>query len=491
MISRVPLAAAPLLLALSAPLQAQASPHQPVVTPEQMLRHIKVLASDAYEGRKPGTEGENKTLRYIAGQFQAIGLEPAAGDGKWYQPVPLVERQPFGHRALWFSGGEPVEFDQKDILLLGTEARESLNHAPVVFAGYALPDQLAGMDLQGTVALLLYETPEGLDAPDYSERVKGLVDAGVAAVVAVIGEDMPWAALTRGYGHGQTKLGTDPRAGITGIMPLGAGERLVEAGGGEVAGADHPNFRPVPLDLKASLDVSTQVRSYTSHNVIGRLRGSGDTGESVLYLGHWDHLGLCRPEGAEDRICNGAVDNASGIAMLIEVARAVAEGPAPVRDILFMGTTAEEMGLLGAEYFGSHPTVPLESLVAAINMDTVAITEAGEPVAIIGRGLTPLDPLVDATTRELGRKVDADEEANALVQRQDGWALTRAGVPTVMVGGSFSDMEALEAFLSGPYHKPEDDLEHPLVLDGAAEDSELLIALGRKLADPEEYRPKR
>jgi hypothetical protein len=491
MISRVPLAAAPLLLALSAPLQAQTAPHGPVVTPEQMLRHIKVLASDAFEGRKPGTEGENKTLRYIAGQFQAIGLEPAAGDGKWYQPVPLVERKPFGHRALWFSGGAPVGFDPNDILLLGTGPQESLDAAPVVFAGYALPDQLAGTDLEGAIALLLYETPEGLEAPPYSDRVKALVDAGAAAVIAVIGEDMPWAALTRGHGRGQTRLGTDPRPRITGLMPLGAGERLVEAGGGDIARADDPDFRPMPLHLQASLDVSTEVRRYTSHNVIGRLKGGGNTGESVLYLGHWDHLGLCRPEGAEDRICNGAVDNASGIAMLIEVARAIPEGPRPVRDILFMGTTAEEMGLLGAEYFGAHPTVPLDSLVAAINMDTVAITEAGEPVAIIGRGLTPLDPVVDETTRELGREIDADEEANALVQRQDGWALTRAGVPTVMVGGSFSDMDALEAFLSGPYHKPGDDLEHPLVLDGAAEDTELLIALGRKLADPEQYRPKR
>jgi Zn-dependent M28 family amino/carboxypeptidase len=244
----------------------------------------------------------------------------------------------------------------------------------------------------------------------------------------------------------------------------------------------------VPLKLTASLDVSTEVRPYTSHNVVGRLRGSGETGESVLYLGHWDHLGICRPETAKDRICNGAVDNASGIAMLIETARALAEGPRPARDILFMGTTAEEMGLLGADYFGQNPTVPLESLVAAINLDTVAVAPAGEPVAIIGRGTTPLDSLVDATARELGREIDTDDEANVMIQRQDGWMLARAGVPTVMVGGSFSDMKVLRDFLGGPYHKPEDDLDHPLVLEGAAEDAELLIALGRKLADPEQYR---
>src|SRR3546814_299354 len=156
-----------------------------------------------------------------------------------------------------------------------------------------------------------------------------------------MGDDIPWPAVTGSYKRGQTKLGTDSRAPITGAMALGAGERLVRTGGGDVASARAIAFRPVPLDLTASLDVSTQVRPYTSHNVIGRLSGSGETGESVLYLGHWDHLGICRPESAKDRICNGAVDNASGIAMLIEIARAVADGPRPVRDLLFMGTTAE------------------------------------------------------------------------------------------------------------------------------------------------------
>ena len=208
-----------------------------------------------------------------------------------------------------------------------------------------------------------------------------------------------------------------------------------------------------------------------------------------MVLGHWDHLGICRPEGEADRICNGAVDNASGMAMIIEAARALAAGTRPDRDILFMGTTAEEMGLLGAEHFGANLTLPAGKLVAAINIDTVAIAPAGAPVAIVGRGTTPLDPLVDQAARELGRKVDADLEANAFIQRQDGYALTRAGVPTVMVGGSFSDLGKLGAFLSGPYHKHDDDLNRPIELGGAAEDTVLTVALVRKLADPKVYRP--
>jgi Zn-dependent M28 family amino/carboxypeptidase len=208
----------------------------------------------------------------------------------------------------------------------------------------------------------------------------------------------------------------------------------------------------------------------------------------VLYLGHWDHFGTCRPEGEADRICNGAVDNASGIAALIEIAGRLSGQPRPVRDVLFMATTAEELGLLGAEYFAERPTVPLSSIVAAINLDTIAIHPAGEPVAVIGRGDAALDPVVDATVQALGRRLDGDTDADALVERQDGWTLAHAGVPAIMVGGSFSNMELLNAFLSGNYHGPDDEVGPGLLLDGAAEDANLMIALGRRLADPQVYR---
>jgi Zn-dependent M28 family amino/carboxypeptidase len=244
--------------------------------------------------------------------------------------------------------------------------------------------------------------------------------------------------------------------------------------------------RPLALKLRASFDVTTSIAAVPTNNVIGRLRGTGTNSQSLLYLAHWDHLGLCEPEGA-DRICNGAVDNASGVAALLEIARALGHGPRPGRDILFLATTAEELGLLGAEYFAARPVVPLRSLVAAINLDTLAIAPKGEKVAVMGRGLAPLDKLIDATVAEAGRALDPDDEAGAFVERQDGWALARAGVPAIMVGGSFSDMKLLNAFLGGAYHSPADNPGPDLVLDGAAEDSDLMIALGRKLADPALY----
>jgi hypothetical protein len=476
------LAAAPLLAVF--PSQLQAAPRGPAVTAEAMMRHIEVLASDEFEGRKPGTAGETKTLQYVANQLAALGLEGAAGNGGWYQPVPLVNSRAFAHRVLFTADSGPIAFDQDDIVLSGTKPLQRLADAPLWFVGVGAADNIAGADLGGAVALMTIDARSSLD---YEARAAALRSAGAAAVIAVLGEETSWPAIRNAFRGGRDQLQRNDLPEIQGAMPFAAASRLID--GARLASGAQAGFRAVQLPVRATFDVSTQVHRYDSHNLIARLRGKGNKGESVLYLAHWDHLGICRPEGAADRICNGAVDNASGLAMMIEIARHMARRERPSRDILFMGTTAEEMGLLGAKYFGANPTVPLKSIVAAINIDTVAIAPAGEPVAIVGRGTTPLDPLVDATARELGRAVDLDEEASAFVQRQDGWELTKASVPTVMVGGAFSNMARLQAFLGGPYHKPEDGLDRPIELGGAAEDTELMIALGRKLADPKRYQP--
>ena len=264
--------------------------------------------------------------------------------------------------------------------------------APVVFAGHGavIPDkgidQLAGTDLKGAVVLILYDTPEGL--PAYPERVAAVAAAGAAAVIGIIGKELPWPVVQRVYDAGQKKLGTHAPAPLAGAMSRPAAESVIRASGAELAAllaTPAAASKPVPLKLRASFEVATAIDRIQTHNVVGRLRGTGGGGETLLYLSHWDHLGQCEKE-AEDKICNGAVDNASGIAALLEIARALGRGPRPKRDIVFLATTAEEMGLLGAEYFASRPTVPLSSIVAAINMDTLAITPKGEPVAVMGRG---------------------------------------------------------------------------------------------------------
>jgi Zn-dependent M28 family amino/carboxypeptidase len=491
-------AAAPLSLLFSAPLPAQPAP----IAPADLMRHIEILAGDAFQGRAPGSPGERLTTDYIVREFQARGLEPAGEGGAWLQPLRLVETVPGTSRASWTAGGNPVEIAAGEMALAGTEPVSTLADAPVIFAGHGarIPDrgvdQLAGTDFHGAVALVLAEGPRAEGFPPLRERVRTLTAAGAAAVIVVAGADLPWDLISRGFQRGSTKLEAEVLPGITGIMPASAARRLLAAAGGDFTRLldtePGPSFRPVALPVRVSMEVRTQVNRFTTNNVVGRLRGGGRTGENLIFLAHWDHFGLCRPEGEADRICNGAVDNASGVAMLIEVAGRLGQGPRPPRDILFLATTAEEEGLIGAGYFAAHPTVPRDSIVAAINMDTVAIQPAGSPVAVMGRGIPALDAAIDATVAAMGRRLDNDEEAAGLVQRQDGWAFARAGVPAIMVGGSFSDMTRLNAFLAGRYHKPDDQADGQLILDGAAEDANLNVALGRRLADPAAYpRPAR
>ena len=484
--------AACLLLLIGCPASAQS------VSPEALRRHIDILASDSYEGRAPGTAGEQKTIAYIAGQMRSFGLEPAGPRNSWYQPLEIVTRRPGEQASLWQARGrtsERIELGRDEIILIGRAAREKLGSAPVIFAGHGavVPekgiDQLSGADLKGAIVLIHYHEPEGAGLPSYSQRADTIAARGAAAVIGIIDPALPWPVVQRVYDAGQRALAVRPPARIAGVMSQAAAEILLRASNGDpglLRGLPEPSFAAVPLRLRGSLDVGTAIETVQTSNVIGRIRGKGGGGESLLYLGHWDHLGICDKEG-EDRICNGAVDNASGIAALLEIARALARGERPKRDILFLATTAEEMGLLGAEYFAARPPVPLRSIVAAINMDTLAITPRGEKVAMMGRGHAALEALVERTVAEAGRSMDADDEAAAFVERQDGWALARAGVPAIMVGGSFADMKKLNAFLGGPYHSPADNPGPGLMLDGAAEDTELMIALGRKLADPGLY----
>jgi hypothetical protein len=486
--------AAPLLLLLSAPLVAQTG----AIDADDLMRHIRVLASDEYEGRQPGTEGETKTTAYIAEQFRARGLEPAGPNGSWLQPVPMIERSEREHRVTWTANGRALAFDQNDILPLGKDEAERIADAPVIFAGHGarIPDrgidQLAGVDVRGAVVLILLEGPQVPGFPSLAERRRAVADAGAAAVIAVIGS-VPWENVRAAFaGQAATQLEMTSVAEVTGTMPLTAAQRLLGAAGGDMErllnAQPGSSFRAVTLPLRATIDVTTNINRYATNNVVGRLRGSGGTGQSILFLSHWDHTGLCEPDGAPDRICNGAVDNASGIASMIEIAGALAEGPRPQRDVLFLATTAEEMGLLGAEYFAANPVAPANSIVAAINMDSVAIHRAGLPVATIGRGIEPaLDRVVDATVRAAGRQLDTDDEANVMVERQDGWKLNQAGIPTIMVSGSFSDMSVLMAFLQSTYHKPSDEAVDSILLDGAVEDANLMVAIARRIADPADY----
>ena len=469
------------LLLVSASEGPQLPPPEAPLDVAAMRRHIEYLASDALEGRAPGSEGGSKAAQYIAGEFVKAGLQSGAGGG-WYQPVPLIERTPGEVRATWAQRGQKLALDPTLARYLPGEASLSLDRAPVVFAGFdGNPDAI---DVRGKVVLLMSGRPEGVGPLE--ERRRNFTARGAAAVLALAGENDPWELIRDQLGLARTVAAGDPHAPLEGALAFAAWRRLVP--GDLVKTAQRLGFRPRLLPLTLDIRANASVRRYDSVNVIGRLPGRTAPGEALFFLAHWDHLGLCRPPGAVDRICNGAVDNASGIAMLVEVARRLARGPRPPRSIYFIATTGEELGLLGAKALVAAPPVPLDKVAAAFNFDTVAIGPGGEPVATIGRGRTPLDPLIDEASRIQRRPIDDSEAANAFIGRQDGYALLEAGVPAVMIGGAFSDVTRLATFLAGDYHKPSDDLEHPIVLEGAAEDGALHVVLARMLADPDKFK---
>lgn len=492
--------AAAALVAFTAPLipAAHAKGTDAPVTEAQLAAHIRTLASDAFEGRAPGTEGEDRTIAYIVGEWAKAGLQAVPGSATpWLQPVPLIESQAVAGTAKFKVHGRDFALEEDGIILTGRDASVSLANVPAVFVGYGIDGAgKVNADVRGKLAIMLFDNaPFGDKLPRYRERRQMLADAGASAVLVIATDAIPWAQLRGAMGGKTTRLAdTKPGPQVSGFLSLEAADALLAKAGQDGAAAREAarsaDFRGLALPVTADLTATATVRAYASNNVIAKLPGAKPDGKAVLFLGHWDHLGICAPEDAGDRICNGAVDNASGIAVLIEVAKRLASGQRPDRDIYFMATTAEEKGLLGAHYFADHPVVPLGDITVALNIDTIAISPRGTPVATIGRGRPAYDAVVRAAATRLGRKLDEDGEADAFIQRQDGWALGAKGVPSLMVGGSFSDMALLEAFLSSDYHHPSDNFSDKIPLGGAAEDADLHVALGRAFADTKRWSGK-
>lgn len=220
---------------------------------------------------------------------------------------------------------------------------------------------------------------------------------------------------------------------------------------------------------------------FTAFDIIGKAPGRSSDGRVVVVMAHYDHLGVCQPEGAPDRICNGANDNASGVAALLAVADRVTKMGLD-RDVWFVATSAEEWGLLGAKAFADSPPVPLTSIIAGFNLDTIAIAPSGAPVAIVAAKGSALEQLVRDAAAAMGRAWDGDDEAATFLQREDGWALAQRGVPMIMAGGSFSDLKLLNAFLDKDYHSPADELRPETELGGAVDDANLHVELVRRAA---------
>lgn len=452
---------------------------------EAKLRaHIEVLASDDFDGREPGTEGEAKTLRYLGKQWYQIGLVSGTNDpgNEWFAPVTLVARTPHVSVAQFRRKGSIAPVAPEQVLVLTSGRRSLVRNAPLLFVGNARGEAFSRAELAGRVAVVLDgELPDG-------ERQNRLLKLGASAVLTVLDgerslEEVAARRQRSGYALAADALGGDLEAFISReamtVLLKGTSQTLE----GLESAAASEDFAPVNLPLTASLEATTSETTIRTHNLIGKLPGRRPDAGAVLFLAHWDHFGECGEPPAEDIICNGAIDNASGVATLTEVARRLAKGPQADRDIYFLATTAEEIGLLGAHAFAENPPVPLDTIVAAFNIDSDAIAPRGTPFAIVGRGMTGLDADIAKVAKAEKVKLVENDDANEYVKRQDGWALLQHDMPTVMVTTAYGDIDKMRAFFESDYHRPGDDLSRPLVLGGAVEDVKMLTALGRWFAD--------
>lgn len=466
---------------------------QPIVESD-LLRHIEILASDAFEGREPGTVGENRTVNYIATQWVRAGLRPAGENGSWYAPVTLVERTPESYRIEMASqAGRKFLALQDEIVLRGGAPSFSEKRVPVVFAGFAGPASRPLPVARKLVLLPLAALTDGDDIPDYRARKRQLIRDGAIGVITIIEKQDQWPRYKRSFLRGTTGLSDfEDHAALEGRISLDQFRAVVGQSGRDANRllADRDALAVVDLALVADASAETRIRTYLSHNVIGKIPGASPEKGAVLFLGHWDHFGICRIEDpldpGKDRICNGAVDNASGISLLIETAQRLSAVDHD-RDIYFLATTAEEKGLLGARAFAGNPPIALDKLVAVFNADTIALSDDPSRIAVVGLGRSGLDAEIEAVALQEGRDIDRSGQANAYVRRQDGYVFLERDIPAYMITSAFADEERLNAFINDSYHDVGDEVNDGLLLTGAAADANFHVALGRFFASSATY----
>jgi Zn-dependent M28 family amino/carboxypeptidase len=495
-----------------------------------VLEHIKRLSSDEFEGRLPGTKGEELTVKYISEQYQAAGLEPGNPDGSWVQKVPLVGITGKPSALTLTSGTKKTTLAYGDDMIAWTRHvadRVSLDASDMIFVGYGVEapefqwDDYKGIDTRGKTLVMLVNDPLvpgangqpdpavfGGPAMTYYGRWTYKYEKGAekgAAAVLVIHETGPagygWNVV-QGFGGERFDLETPDknlgRAKVEGWIHLDRARELFKAAGQDFdalkKAATSRDFKPVPLNTKASMSVTNTLRRVQSQNVIGKLTGSDPTlkNEFVVYTGHWDHLGV-GPAVNGDTIYNGAVDNATGIGAIIEIARAFKSiQPQPKRSILFLAVTAEEQGLLGSEYYAKNPLYPANKTVANINIDAMNPYGRTTDLVIVGMGASELDDYAKAAGAEQGRTLKPDPEPEkGYYYRSDHFNFAKVGIPALYADGGVeyvgkaSDWgrKTLDDYTATRYHQPQDQVLDTWDLSGLAEDAKFFLAVGYRVAN--------
>ncbi len=477
------LALAFVALAIASPGAGKDPPRRENPVEAALRAHIEVLASDAFEGREPGTNGENLTLRYLAREWFKIGLVSGTNDpgNAWFAPVELIEREPARSMAGFQRNRRALPLAADGVLALTSGSRQLLENAPLLFVGHALgPPPMRG-ELAGRIAVLLDSVPTGTDPAIADGRQDKLLDAGASAVLTLLDGERNLETIRARRGRAGYALAGDALGGdLEAFADRDYAMRLLGADYEPLRrAAAEPGFMPRVLPLTGTLEATTRETRISTHNLIGRLPGRFPERGAVLISAHWDHFGICAEPPAEDLVCNGAIDNASGLAVLTEIARGLARGRKLDRDVYFLATTAEELGLLGAHAFAENPPLPLDGIVAAFNIDSPALAPRGRPITIIGQGLTPLDGDIAKVAKREKRRMEQSSAAETFLRRQDGWALLQHDIPAVMVSSSYSDAEMVERFMEETYHRPGDQAGPGLQLGGAADDVAFHLALVR------------
>lgn len=510
--------------------ESQNAPASSLIQAEDLARHVETLSSDSYGGRAPSTEGGRQTVAYLIEQFQAAGLEPGNGDS-FTQRVPLVELTAERDMPLRISGaGEEMTFQYgRDFMGWTKRVQEAidLETSPLVFVGYGIVapeadwNDYSGLDMTGKTAVILVNDP-GFATQDstlftgnamtyygrwtykYEEAARqGAAGAIIIHETAPAG--YPWAVVSGSWSGPQFDLvaedGNMSRVEVEGWVSTPAAQQLFSASGLDYEAlktrAAQPGFEPVPMPLNASVSIRNTIRRSESDNVLGRIEGTTRPDEVIIYTAHWDHLGTDDlVEG--DGIYNGAVDNATGTAALIELAEAFGnEATAPERSILFLAVTAEEQGLLGSAYYARHPVVPTRNTVAAINMDALGPYGRTKDVTVVGYGNSELDDYAVEAAAVQGRDIRPDPSPEkGFFYRSDHFSFAKVGIPALYLDSGVIPVEGpadaieqrIEEYGANRYHKPADEYD-PASWDfaGMVEDIELMYVVGKRLAGEDTF----
>jgi len=523
--------AAAALLAACSTTEDEATLDIPEVAPgaisETTLKDVmRDLSSDAFEGRMPGTVGEEKTVALLIDRFAKAGLQPG-NNGSWTQDVPMVEITARDMSDLRIGGpAADLRFaPSKDFVAVTYREQPAIDieDSELVFVGFGINapelgwNDYAGLDMKGKTAVILvndpdYETEgqEGLFRGramtyygrwDYKFEEAARQGATGALIVhetfpAAYGWNVVESSWSGPAAYAQTDNGAADQTMMNGWVQKGVAEAIMKAAGKDYAtlsaAAKKKGFKPVPLGLTASLDFKNDIRKYESQNVIGLLPGSERPDEYVLHTAHWDHLGHCTPDETGDDICNGAVDNATGTAALVAMAEAHAKAGAPKRSLVFLAVTAEEQGLLGADYYAAHPVFPLDHTVGGVNIDALRMMGPARDVTVVGGGKSQLDSYLDAALAKVGRVATPEPTPEkGYYYRSDHFTLAKRGVPMIYLesgqdlvdGGVEVGKVKWAEYEDKAYHGPNDEFREDWPWDGFVQEIELYYLIGRMLAD--------